>query len=1207
MPNMPLNRSAISISTNIFLADSHFDSCRRVDMLVGAGLFWKVLCVGQHKAGPELLWQKTQFGWVLGGKLTWPASHAPNLTNRCNLQVVTNSELQGQLERFWKIEELPRTNNQIDDCEAHFLETAHRDSSGRYVVSIPFKDNLTKLGNSRDQAERRLLALERKMVRQPELREQYVQFMNEYETLGHMSQVSDTYNASELNYYLPHHAVYKHSSTTTKLRVVFDGSAKSSSGLALNNTQLVGPTVQSDLFSILIRFRLHKYVLSADIAKMYRQLLVEVKDRRFQRILWRRNTTDPIQTYELNTVTYGTASATFLATRVLHQVGLECAERLPETSRIIINDFYVDDLLTGTETILDAQKLKDEITNILEQAGFQLRKWATNSPNILKNMLESVEEKEISIDKDPKTLGLLWSPDEDLLRFSLSFEKHRRVTKRVILSEIAQIFDPLGIIGPIITRAKIIMQELWQLKTGWDESISQELHTQWQQYRNDLQELVSLKIPRGVAMGKLESTEIHGFSDASERAYGACVYLRSLTTSGIWEVRLLCAKSRVAPLKTISVPRLELCGALLLAQLVDKVKRALSMPINSIRYWSDSTVTLTWLKQSPSRWNTFVANRVSEIQVLSDSEHWYHVASQDNPADMISRGTAPSLLASADIWWAGPAWLSMDCKHWTESKIQTVDAPEERQVNTTMVVFKIADDSIFKRFSSYSRLVRVTAYCLRFFNNLRGLHKSKSNQIYKTRALAIAELRLAEETLLRLAQEEGFSEELSALQKTRSLPRSSTLLSLNPFLDSVGLIRVGGRLGKARIVYSKKHPVILPRKHPLTDLIIRYEHIRLLHAGSELVMASLREKYWPLACRRNIRRIVRSCVKCFKVNPRGIECIMGELPAARVTPARAFHTCGIDYAGPFLTKERTRSKVTTKSYLCVFVCFVTKAVHLELATDLSTEAFLNCFRRFIARRGRSHCIVTDNGTNFIGARNELKELGTLLNSNKYNSKISNLLSEERVEWRLSPPHAPHFEGLWESGVKSAKYHLKRIIGEQRLTFEELYTLLTQVESCLNSRPISPISSDPNDLNPLTPGHFLIGDAPTALPSHDLTDIKTNRLSRFQLIQQMFQHFWQRWKREYLHQLQQRSKWRTSSPQALEVGTLVLIKEDNLPPLRWRLGRIKELHLGTDGGARVATVKTADGIFKRPVAKLCMLPIEDTDSKSDVNDSNIDKI
>nr|XP_033334293.1 uncharacterized protein LOC117225086 [Megalopta genalis] len=673
MPNMPLNRSAISVPTNIFLADSHFDSCRRVDMLVGAGLFWKVLCVGQHKAGSELLWQKTQFGWVLGGKLTCPASHAPNLTNRCNLQVVTNSELQGQLERFWKIEELPRTNNQIDDCEAHFLETAHRDSSGRYVVSIPFKDNLTKLGNSRDQAERRLLALERRMVRQPELREQYVQFMNEYETLGHMSQVSDTYNASELNYYLPHHAVYKHSSTTTKLRVIFDGSAKSSSGLALNNTQLVGPTVQSDLFSILNRFRLHKYVLSADIAKMYRQVLVEVKDRRFQRILWRRNTTDPIQTYELNTVTYGTASATFLATRVLHQVGLECAERLPETSRIIINDFYVDDLLTSTKTILDAQKLRDEITNILEQAGFQLRKWATNSPNILKNILESVEEKEINIDKDPKTLGLLWSPDEDLLR-SLSFEKHRQVTKRVILSEIAQIFDPLGIIGPIIARAKIIMQELWQyiyniLKIGWDESISQELHTQWQQYRNDLQELFSLKIPRYVAMGKLESTEIHGFSDASEKAYGACAYLRSLTTS-------------------------ELCGALLLAQLVDKAKRALSMPINSIRYWSDSTVTLTWLKQSPNRWKTFVAIRVSEIQALSDSEHWYHVASQDNPADMISRGTAPSFLASADIWWAGPAWLSMDCKHWPESKIQMVDASEERQTLEVGTLVLIKEDNL---------------------------------------------------------------------------------------------------------------------------------------------------------------------------------------------------------------------------------------------------------------------------------------------------------------------------------------------------------------------------------------------------------------------------------------------------------------------------------------------------------------------------------
>ncbi|XP_076377847.1 uncharacterized protein LOC117225086 [Megalopta genalis] len=469
--------SAISVPTNIFLANSHFDSCRRVDMLVGAGLFWKVLCVGQHKAGPELLWQKTQFGWVLGGKLTWPASHAPNLTNRCNLQVVTNSELQGQLERFWKIEELPRTNNQIDDCEAHFLETAHRDSSGRSCIN----------------------------------------------TLS----ATPNFCAFPLK---PQLAV----------RRALPGSA---------------PIGEPEYKQI--------------TAKMYRQVLVEVKDRRIQRILWRRNTTDPIQTYELNTVTYGTASATFLATRVLHQVGLECAERLLETSRIIINDFYVDDLLTGTETILDAQKLRDEITNILEQAGFQLRKWVTNSPNILKNNLEPVEEKEISIDKDPKTLGLLWSPDEDLLRFSLSFEKHRRVTKRVILSEIAQIFDPLGIIGPIITRAKIIMQELWQLKTGWDESISQELHTQWQQYRNDLQELVSLKIPRGVAM-----------------------------------------------------------------------------------------------------------------------------ASQDNPADMISRGTAPSFLASADIWWAGPAWLSMDCKHWPESKIQTVDAPEERQALEVGTLVLIKEDNL---------------------------------------------------------------------------------------------------------------------------------------------------------------------------------------------------------------------------------------------------------------------------------------------------------------------------------------------------------------------------------------------------------------------------------------------------------------------------------------------------------------------------------
>ncbi|XP_043257974.1 uncharacterized protein LOC122400519 [Colletes gigas] len=322
------------------------------------------------------------------------------------------------------------------------------------------------------------------------------------------------------------------------------------------------------------------------------------------------------------------------------------------------------------------------------------------------------------------------------------------------------------------------------------------------------------------------------------------------------------------------------------------------------------------------------------------------------------------------------------------------------------------------------------------------------------------------------------------------------------------------------------------------------------------------------------------------MRPITVSPLMGDLPAERVTPSRPFYTCGVDYAGPYLIKDRTRTRTTTKGYMCLFVCFATKAVHIELAIDLSTNAFLNCLMRFISRRGLCQDIYSDNGTNFIGARNELRELTNVFKNEVQNQQIQDFLSGRNIQWHLIPPRAPHFGGLWEGAIKSAKYHVKRVIGETILTYEELYTMLTQVEAIFNSRPLSPLSTDPTDLDPLTPGHFLIGEALTAHPKPDVRDIQSNRLCRFQLIQQRVQHFWQRWQSEYLHQLQQRNKWRTSTPGRFGPGTL-----DNLPPLRWRLGRIEDIHPGQDKVTRVVTVRTADGLVKRPVTKVCLLPVD----------------
>ncbi|XP_076394279.1 uncharacterized protein LOC143265522 [Megachile rotundata] len=1195
IPNRPVDLSLLEIPSNKFLADPQFNVPREVDMIIGGDLFWDLMCVGRHSLGPRHpSLQKTQLGWIVVGNLDLAPSFAETRTI-CHL--VTNEQIHDQLARFWEIEgSIAENTKSPHHCEQHFDSTVTRDSNGRYIVAIPFKENINKLGNSIHHAEKRLFNLERTLARQPEIKEEYIKFLEEYESLGHMSEITNLEQShTQTGYYLPHHAVFRASSTTTKLRVVFDGSAKTSSGLSLNDVQWVGPVVQEDLMSILLRFRKHQYVLSADIAKMYRQILVRNEDRKFQRILWRKDKNESIKMYELNTVTYGTASAPFLATKVLQHIGQIHQESHPLAGRAILRDFYVDDLLTGSDSITEIVQLKNDLTNILLSSGFELRKWASNEPKIFASQIDNKNQLQLVSDNSSKTLGLFWNFEQDILTFSVKNPINSRITKRTILSDISQIFDPLGLIGPATIQAKIILQELWQLHSAWDESLPQHLHSRWSTFREELMYINDIRIPRRALPAKIQKFELHGFSDASEKAYGTCIYLRALDKNGIWTTRLLCAKSRVAPLKVISLPRLELCGAQLLAQLAKKVRTSIGIICDEY-YWCDSTIVLAWINSPSKQWKTFVANRTAEIQTLSHGK-WLHVASSENPADIISRGISPTLLINNNLWWNGPSWLQENLPtqiYNNDNQLPAENISEE--IRTTYTFTSIINTEIFNRFSCYTRLIRTIAYCLRFINNIhiKILERKGTITSHKKEShprLTLEELIKSETTIIKIVQINFFSDEIKHLKANQSIANSSSLISLNPFLDKDGILRVGGRLVNAKIPYNQKHPIILPPKHHVTKLILTREHLRLLHAGCNTTLYSIRKRYWPLSGKRLLKSIIKQCIRCFKVKPVSPYYLMGNVPATRVTPARPFSVCGIDYAGPFLIKEKTRSKVTLKAYLCLFVCFSTKAVHLELATDMTTESFLNCLRRFIARRGLCHTIYSDNGTNFVGARNELLDLNKLLKDKKFHDRVETFLSNNNIQWHLIPPRAPHFGGLWEGAIKSTKYHLKRIIGETRLTYEEIYTVLTQIEACLNSRPLRPLSDDPTDLSPLTPGHFLIGDSLTAFPEPDLRHVKENRLSRYQHLQSMLQHFWQRWQAEYLHQLQQRNKWRAKSPTNFGPGTMVLIKDDNVPPLKWRMGRILELHPGADNITRVVSIKAAEGVIKRPLTKICILPME----------------
>lgn len=483
--------------------------------------------------------------------------------------------------------------------------------------------------------------------------------------------------------------------------------------------------------------------------------------------------------------------------------------------------------------------------------------------------------------------------------------------------------------------------------------------------------------------------------------------------------------------------------------------------------------------------------------------------------------------------------------------------------------------------------MRIGAYVLRFINNSQI--KSADRASRQTGFLSADELSAAQRMLIRLVQRKSFPDVLNNLVDNIPIKRNckqyNRISSLNVFIDEHKIIRVGGRLCNAlNFTYDKKHPVLLCSKHPFTINLFKFEHVRLCHAGPLLLLATARECWWPLNARNLARKVVHECVTCTRIRGKTLAPIMGNLPPERLEPGYPFMRTGVDYAGPvFILSRKGRGSRLTKAYICLFICFTTRAMHLELVTSLSTNDYILALKRFISRRGKPRTIFSDNGRNFVGAEKEFP-----LFLEKGSEAIINYASDDNIEFRFIPPYSPHFGGLWESGVRSCKYHLRRIVGNARLTYEEFSTALTQIEAVLNSRPISPLSSDPSDLAPLTPSHFLVGRPLTSPPSRNVTDQPTSRLTRYERIEQLRQHFWRRWSTEYVSELQLRTKWKTRQDD-IALGSLVLIKDDHSPPLKWRLGRILRIFPGGDGVARVADIHTAAGTIRRAFSKICPLP------------------
>jgi ribonuclease HI len=1170
----------------------------KVDLLIGLDYLqfhqsYEDVC---GKPG-EPMARRTPLGWTCIGSVT-RANDCEQTHFASAYYVNTNadSQLNSMVERFWQVEEIPTPTQILNQSDAKVLQKANNamvHNDGKYQVGIPWKEDAPTLPDDYDMAFRRLLSTEKKLSKDKSTAQAYDTIISKYVDKGYIRKV-DSDEPADRVWYLPHFPVLRPEKSTTKVRIVFDASAKYQN-VSLNDAIHAGPKLQRELFDVLIRFRRNPVAIVCDITEMFLQIELAPEDRPYHRFLWRSMDRDkPPDIYEFKRVVFGVSASPFLAQLVTQEHAKEHQTDLPLAAETVLKSTYMDDSMDSVENESLGVELYQQLTQLWSGAGMHAKKWLSNSLKVLENIPIEDRASEIDLNKGGlpsiKTLGLMWIASQDVFTFKVDTPIIDKVTKRTFLSQVARLFDPLGLIAPFTTTAKILLQEMWTNGYGWDDEVPQYLTNKVQQWLNQWQEMRSVAVPRYMRLdAEVRSIRLHTFVDASEEAYGSVVYAVHTYLDGSKSSRIVAGKSRVAPLKAYSIPRLELMAAILGLRLVQEVAATLEVGMDEVTLWSDSMNVLGWIRNKSRSFKPFVANRVGEIQTVTNPTQWRHVSSECNPADLLSRGESAKALIGSQLWWSGPNFLEKDKSEWPD-KLQTfednIDDKEKKSNKKNVALVSIDESENLNcwrlepsRFSNWSKLTRITAWVYRFLQNSSVEKKNRT-----VGELTVDEINDAEAKIIVQTQVNSFPVEYKALAAGRTLPTHSTLLPLNPQLDEQGLMRLSGRLVNAECLpMEARYPIILPRKIWVTRLIVKSYHEKGNHSfGTNQLMSELSSRYWIISAREEIREFQNKCAKCLLKKAKPRQQVMAPLPKLRLQSLRAFDQIGVDFAGPFITRQG-RGKTRCKRYLCLFTCLSTRAVHLEMAYGMDTGAFLNAFYRMTNRRGLPTDVISDNGTNFVGAVSELKELFQKIDKNA----VRRSAADRRIRWHFNPPGAPHFGGVFETMIKAAKRAIFAILGNGDVTDEELQTSFTGAEALLNSRPLTYQSAHPNDEAPLTPNHFLHGQAGGKFaPDADVTTNHHPR-RRWRRVQELLQHFWKRWMKEWLPSLNTRRKWNSVSQDVRE-GDIVLVINPDIPRGHWKLGVIVKTYPGSDRHVRVVDVRIGQSVFKRPVTKICPL-------------------
>ena len=1139
------------------------------------------------------------------------------------------------LERFWDTESLGITedtqtsNLTKEENDAQILQdkyTFYNKEQKRWTTSLLWKEDPPNLGNNKAKALAILKQVENGALKRGSVDAVNAAFQDMIDG-GFAEEVFEDEEPENVHY-LPCHAVYRDDHDTTKTRIVLNGASITQSGKSINECLYQGRCLLPEINHVLIRWRMYLIAFVLDISKMFLRIqLQHGKDH--LRFFWRfceKNL--PPRIFRMIVVTFGIISSPFQAVDVVLKHADMLNDVYPLAAEEVRKQIYMDDVPGGDDEFETAKKKIEELWDFFQDASMMPHKFASNASDIL----TSIPEMNRNPNSKIKVLGVLWDSASDKLTFDIKLKKEESQesrnensdTKRSFLEESATIFDPLGLLSPFVMKIKLLFQKVWlaeetekdKKKKGWDTKLPHNIQNEWNSLKAEIPTLNEISIPRCFftsVQKRPKKIEIFAFGDASNKAYATCVYLVGTHEDGTFSKNLVISKSRIAPKKMVekeeevfSIVRLELLAALITARAVTYVKKAFEntkYEIQETHCFTDSLINLCRIKNGPAKYKLWVANRLAEILTHTKSEQWRHCAGPQNPADLPSRGIGAEELKNSTMWWNGPDFITKDPSEWpTTAEFKISDDPETKK-NMSEINFKelfltsaatnldlkrsmhIDFDivlNIVNRFEKWSKMVTMLSFILRL-----GLKEHA--KFRRQPKISAEEWKKTQDFLWSVTQRHNFKEDFQKLLEGKRVAESSKLSCYNPELDFDNYtIKSNTRLRLSNLPEETKKSIILPKNCPIVEKYILFRHELHQHAQTGYLHALMKDKFILPQGRNQIKKAIHKCCRRGCVKPRQLEQQQAPLPNERIDNPAPFVNVAVDLFGPLIVHHRCELEKCphpneSKVHVALFTCFHSRAVHLEVVDNTGTEAFLNAFRLFTARRGSPEQIYSDNAKGFTAASKEVRRL--------YRSVNWDTVAQEGVRrdinWFFSCEQAPHQNGLCERLVRTVKTPLRIVVGNAKLTMAQLRIILTEVEAVVNNRPLGVTSNDPNDFTPITPMELVNGRKLEHLPDPNLRKNVTSFQHLWRKRQSVLNGFWARWQKDYLVEQNIRRKWKAPTKENL-IGEIVLIREDNkLSRNEWKLGRIIEVHPSKDGLIRNVTVKTATSKIRRPVQKLAV--------------------